>query len=36
MAAEGNMCWCLKPDGWHTYDDVYEYVWLMMPWLFGN
>lgn len=34
--AEGNLCWCLKPDGWHTYDDVYEYVWLMMPWLFGN
>ncbi len=34
--AEGNLCWCLKPDGWHTYDDVYEYVWLMMPWLFSD
>lgn len=32
---EGNLCYCLKPDGWHTYDDVYEYVWLMLPWLFA-
>lgn len=31
---EGNLCYCLKPNGWHTYDDCYEYLWLMMPYLF--
>ncbi len=31
----GNLCWCLKPEGWHTYDDCFEYLWLMMPWLFS-
>lgn len=34
--AQGNLCWCLKPNGWHTYDDCYEYLWLMMPWLFSE
>ena len=32
---EGNLCYLLKPDGWHTYDDCYEYLWHMLPWLFG-
>ncbi len=32
--AEGNLCYCLKPEGWHTYDDCYEYLWLMLPYLF--
>ncbi len=31
---QGNLCFCLKPGGWHTYDDCYEYIWLMMPHLF--
>ena len=34
--AQGNLCWCLKPNGWHTYDDCYEYLWLLMPWLFSE
>lgn len=34
LPTEGNLCYCLKPDGWHTYDDCYEYLWLMMPYLF--
>ena len=33
---EGNLCYLLKPNGWHTYDDCYEYLWLMMPYLFRN
>ena len=36
LPTEGNLCYCLKPDGWHTYDDCYEYLWLMMPWLFSG
>lgn len=32
--AEGNLCYLLKPDGWHTYDDCYEYIWHALPWLF--
>ena len=32
--AEGNLTYLLKPNGWHTYDDCYEYIWLMMPYLF--
>lgn len=32
---DGNLCYCLKPDGWHTYNDCYEYIWLMMPYLFS-
>ncbi len=31
----GNLIWCLKPDGWHTYDDCWEYLYLAMPWLFA-
>ena len=31
---EGNLTWCVKPDGWHTYDDCWEYLWLAMPHLF--
>lgn len=31
----GNLTWCLKPDGWHTYDDCWEYLFLAMPHLFG-
>ncbi len=33
---EGSLCYCLKPDGWHTYDDIYEYLWLMLPHLFDH
>lgn len=32
---DGNLTWCLKPDGWHTYDDCWEYLWLAMPHLFA-
>ncbi|MBQ2952910.1 MAG: hypothetical protein IJE07_05080 [Clostridia bacterium] len=35
MPADGNLTWCLKRDGWHTYDDCWEYLWLAMPYLFG-
>lgn len=35
MPDEGNLCYCLKPNGWHTYDDCFEYLWLMMPYLFA-
>lgn len=31
----GNLTWCVKPDGWHTYDDCWEYLWLAAPHLFG-
>ncbi len=31
---EGNLCYCLKPGGVHSYEDCYEYIWLMLPWLF--
>ena len=34
--AEGSLCYLLKPNGWHTYDDCFEYLWLMMPWLFSD
>ncbi len=34
MPEEGNLCYCLKPDGWHTYDDCYEYIYWMLPHLF--
>lgn len=34
--AEGNLCYLLKPNGWHTYDDCFEYLYLIMPWLFAN
>jgi len=30
----GNLTWCVKPNGWHTYDDCWEYLYLAMPWLF--
>ena len=33
--AGGNLTWCLKPDGWHTYDDCWEYLWLAAPHLFA-
>ncbi len=35
MPGEGNLCYLLKPDGWHTYDDCYEYIYWMLPHLFG-
>ena len=35
MPADGNLTWCLKPNGWHTYDDCWEYLYLAMPYLFG-
>lgn len=31
---DGNLCYCLKENGWHTYDDCYEYIYLALPWLF--
>lgn len=31
----GNLTWCLKPDGWHSYDHCWDYLWLAMPYLFG-
>ena len=34
--SEGNLCYLLKPNGWHTYDDCFEYLYLIMPWLFAN
>lgn len=33
---EGNLCYCLKPGGVHTYDDCYEYLWRMLPYLFRS
>ena len=33
--ADGCLTWCLKPDGWHTYDDCWEYLWLAIPHLWG-
>lgn len=32
---DGNLCYLLKPNGWHTYDDCFEYIWQMMPYLFA-
>ncbi len=32
--AQGNLCYLLKPNGWHTYDDCNEYLWHVAPWLF--
>ena len=31
---EGSLCYCLKKNGAHTYDDCWEYVYNMLPWLF--
>lgn len=31
---EGNLVWCLKENGWHTYDDCWEYLYLAFPFLF--
>ena len=31
---EGSLCYCLKPNGWHTYNDCWEYVYNMLPYLF--
>lgn len=31
---EGSLCYCLKKDGVHTYDDCWAYVYNMLPWLF--
>ena len=33
--AEGNLCYLLKPNGWHTYDDCFEYLCHIAPWLFN-
>ena len=33
--AEGNLCYLLKHDGWHTYDDCFEYLYHIAPWLFA-
>lgn len=30
----GNLHYCLKPEGYHTYDDCWEYLYLAMPHLF--
>lgn len=32
----GNLTYCLKKNGWHTYESCYEYVRLAMPWLFHD
>ena len=32
---EGNLCYLLKPNGWHTYDDCFEYLYHIAPWLFA-
>lgn len=32
----GNLTWCLKENGWHTYDDCWEYLWLALPHLFAK
>jgi len=32
----GNLTWCLKENGWHTYDDCWEYLFLALPHLFGG
>ncbi len=32
--SDGNLTWCLKENGWHTYDDCWEYLHLAMPHLF--
>lgn len=32
--AEGNLCYLLKPNGWHTYDDCNEYLYHIAPWIF--
>lgn len=31
---EGSLCYCLKKNGVHTYNDCWEYVYNMLPWLF--
>ena len=33
--AEGNLTYLLKPNGWHTYDDCFEYLYHIAPWLFA-
>lgn len=30
----GNLCYCLKKDGLHTYEACYEYIYLALPHLF--
>ena len=32
--AQGNLCYLLKPNGWHTYDDCFEYLYHIAPWFF--
>lgn len=32
---EGNLCYLLKPDGWHTYNDCNEYLYHIAPWFFA-
>ena len=34
LPGEGNLVWCVKENGWHTYDDCWEYLWLALPHLF--
>lgn len=34
LAYGGSLDYCLKENGWHTYNDCYEYLYLAMPWLF--
>lgn len=31
---ESSLCYCLKKNGVHTYNDCWEYVYNMLPWLF--
>lgn len=31
----GNLCYLLNPDGWHTYDDCFEYLYHIAPWIFA-
>ena len=31
---EGSLCYCLKKNGVHTYQDCWAYVYNMLPWLF--
>lgn len=31
---KGSLCYCLKKNGAHTYNDCWEYVYNMLPWLF--
>ena len=31
---EGSLCYCLKENGWHTYNDCWEYLYNMLPYIF--